>query len=374
MPAHSSGRRSIRRVVIAASAALGVVVAAEPGEGQEVGVAAAPAARDSTGSFSNPLLPSGPDPWSIFHEGFYYYMHTTGGNLTVWKTRDITELGSAERKVVWTPPPTGPYSKDIWAPEIHFLDGKWYIYFAADAGTNATHRMWVLENSSRDPLQGEWVLKGKIADPSDRWAIDGSVFEHAGRRYFVWSGWEGDENGTQSIYIARMKNPWTLDGKRVRISTPTYPWEKVGDIRRARPTDGPPHVDVNEGPQFLTRSGRVFLIYSASGCWTDYYVLGMLTARPGANLLDPSSWSKSPRPVFEASPEGKAYAPGHNSFFKSPDGKQDWILYHANPEAGQGCGRNRSPRAQPFTWKPDGTPDFGRPIPIGEPLNKPSGP
>jgi len=56
------------------------------------------------------------------------------------------------------------------------------------------------------------------------------------------------------------------------------------------------------------------------------------------------------------------YAPGHNSFFKSPDGKQDWILYHANNEPGQGCGRFRSPRTQPFTWTKEGLPNFGVPV------------
>ncbi|MEJ7713251.1 MAG: family 43 glycosylhydrolase [Pyrinomonadaceae bacterium] len=108
----------------------------------------------SSETFTNPLLPSGADPWSIYRDGFYYYMHTTGRNLTIWKTRNIADLKSAQKKVVWTPPAQGAYSKDIWAPELHHLRGKWYIYFAADAGTNQTHRLWVLENSSIDPLAG----------------------------------------------------------------------------------------------------------------------------------------------------------------------------------------------------------------------------
>src|SRR5947209_3495547 len=116
--------------------------------------------------FTNPLLPSGADPWIIARDGFYYYMQTTGNNLTIWKTQDVTDLKSATKKVVWTPPPSGPYSHDIWAPELHFLAGKWYIYFAGDDGRNETHRMWVLENASPDPLGGDWVMKGKVADRS----------------------------------------------------------------------------------------------------------------------------------------------------------------------------------------------------------------
>ncbi|MGI9105798.1 MAG: glycoside hydrolase family 43 protein [Pyrinomonadaceae bacterium] len=327
----------------------------------------------SAKTFTNPLLSSGADPWNIYKDGYYYYMHTTGRNLTIWKTRSIADLPKAEKRVVWTPPEGMPYSKDIWAPELHYLEGKWYIYFAADAGTNQTHRLWVLENSSPDPLRGTWTMKGKLTDATDKWAIDGSVFADKGQLYLVWSGWEGDENGVQSIYIARLKNPWTVDGKRVRLTAPEYPWEKVGDILDWKTSDNPPHVDVNEGPQILKRGDKLFLVYSASGCWTENYSLGMLTAQTDGDLLDPATWRKSPRAVFQPSPPARAYGTGHNSFFKSPDGTEDWILYHANAEPGQGCGTHRSPRAQKFTWKLDGTPDFGEPLPINTRLPRPSG-
>lgn len=296
-------------------------------------------------------------------------MNSTGDNLTIWKTRDITELKDAEKKVVWIPPKTGPDSHQIWAPELHFLDAKWYIYFAADAGTNESHRIFVLENSSVDPLQGNWILKGKLALPSDRWAIDPTVFDENKKLYILWSGWAGDENGTQSLYIARLKNPWIVTGKRVMLSTPQYPWEKVGDL----PDDHPPHVDVNEGPEILKHRDKIFLVYSASGCWTDHYALGMLVASAGSNPMNPKSWKKMPEPVFNGLVQAHAFGTGHNTFFRSPDGKQDWILYHANSNPHEGCGSDRSPRAQPFTWNTDGTPNFGEPIPIGTPLAKPSG-
>jgi GH43 family beta-xylosidase len=315
----------------------------------------------------NPLLPSGPDPWVEYKDGFYYYMNTTATNLTLWKTRNMAELKTAEKKVVWTPPKSGPYSHDIWAPEIHFLAGKWYIYFSGDEKDNQTHRVWVLENGNADPLQGEWVMKGQLSDDSNKWEIDGSVFEDAGKLYFIWSGWEGDENGTQSIYIARMSNPWTVESRRTRVSTPEYPWEKVGDMPANLLPGNPPHIDVNEGPEILKHDNKVFLVYSASACWTDNYALGMLTTTSGSDLLDAKSWTKSPQPVFQENPAAHVYATGHNSFFKSPDGR-DWILYHANSEPHQGCGWHRAPHAQPFTWRSDGTPDFGKPIAAGVPI------
>jgi len=331
-----------------------------------------PGAAQTAETFTNPLLESGADPWVTFHNGFYYYMNTTGVNLTIWRTRDVTDLSGAEKKVVWVPPAEGPYSHDIWAPELHRLKGKWYIYFAADAGTNETHRIWVLENGARDPLTGTWQLRGKVADESDKWAIDASVFEHRRRIYVVWSGWEGNRNGAQNIYIARLEKPWKVEGNRVLISKPELPWETIGDLRTPQP-GGITHVNVNEGPEILQHDHKIFLTYSASGCWTDNYALGLLTASDKADVLKPLSWRKSPKPVFSESPKAHAYGTGHNSFFRSPDRKQNWIIYHANPEPHEGCGRYRSPRAQPFTFDTDGLPDFGTPIPIDVPLKKPSG-
>ncbi len=326
------------------------------------------------GSFTNPLLPSGADPAVVERDGVYYYMQTTHNNLTIWKTRDLTDLVHAEKKVVWTAPDDGPYAKEVWAPELHFVKGKWYIYFTADAGTNDTHRLWVLENSGLDPLAGTWTMKGKLADSSDKWAIDPSVFTVGRKDYVLWSGWRGDDNITQNIFIARLKNPWTIKGHGTVLSTPQYPWEKVGDLDTGAHGVVPvPHVDVNEGPEILEHGDKIFLIYSASGCWTNYYELGMLTASVSSNLLKPSSWTKSPKAVFWESPEAGVFAPGHNTFFQSPDGTEDWILYHANSAAGQGCGRLRSPRAQKISWRPDGTPDFGRPLATNQPIVKPSG-
>ncbi len=320
-------------------------------------------------TFTNPLLPAGADPWCIFKNGFYYYTHTTGKNITIWKTKSIAQLGTAQKKIVFTPPATGPFSKEIWAPEIHFLRGKWYIYFAADSGNNVDHRLWVLENDAADPLDGEWKVKGKLTTPGDKWSIDGSVYEHNKELYLIWSGWEGDINFQQNIYICAMINPWTTTGERVKLSAPKLPWETHGDLDN--PNDVP-HVSVNEGPQILASNDKLFLIYSASGCWTEFYALGMLTASAESNLMDAASWEKSPQPVFKKNDANKVFAPGHNSFFKSPDGKEDWILYHANNKEGEGCGEFRSPRAQRFLWKPDGSPDFGIPVNTSQAIKIPS--
>jgi GH43 family beta-xylosidase len=328
----------------------------------QTGAVDAPAAKAET--FTNPLLHRGPDPWVVYWKGFYYYSNSEGRDLVLRKTSDITDLRDAEVKAVWTPEEGHAWSKEVWAPELHRWGKKWFIYFAADAGENATHRIYVVENDNDDPMQGTWTLDGKVSDTTDRWAIDPTLFELRGQHYLVWSGWKGAVDGEQDLFIAHMKNPRTIDSPRTLISQPTYDWETHGDLPGR-------HVSVNEGPEFLAHGKKMFIVYSASGCWTDFYSLGALEADAHANPMDAKSWTKIDHPLLSTDAEAHAYSPGHNGFFTSPDGKQEWIIYHANPGPGMGCKGMRSPRIQRFTWGEDGRPDFGRPVGLGESLEKP---
>ena len=319
----------------------------------------------SADSFVNPLLSSGPDPWVIKRNDQYYYTHTLGNRIGIWKTTKMSALKSATQTIVWTAPATGPNSKNIWAPELHFIDNKWYIYYTAGSSSDlATQRTFVLENTNADPTTGTWTDKGQIRDAAaDFFAIDGTVLSYNGKNYFAWSGHAFPADNTQRLYVAAMSNPWTLETSRTLVSSPDYAWEKAG---------APPAV--NEGPEFITNpQGQLLLVYSASGCWTDDYALGILKLKAGGDPLVATDWTKLATPVFVKQPANGAYGPGHNSFFKSADGQEDWILYHANPAAGQGCQDNRSPRMQRFTWNADGTPNFGAPVKININIKKPSG-
>ena len=328
----------------------------------------APPARPTggaTNSFTDPLLEAGPDPWVVYWKGFYYYSNSSGTNLTLRKTADITDLRHAEKKAVWTPEPGHGWSKEVWAPELHRWGNKWYIYFAADAGDNSSHRIYVVENEKDDPIQGTWTLRGEVNTPDDHWAIDPTIFELHGQHYLVWSGWKGPDDGEQDLYLAHMSNPWTLDSPRTLISKPTLPWETHGDLPGR-------HVNVNEGPEFISHGDKMFIVFSASGCWTDFYELGVLEAKVTADPLDANSWAKIDHPFFTTDPGAGAFGPGHNGFFKSPNGKEDWIIYHANPGPHEGCENLRSPRIQKFTWNELGEPRLGRPVPLGAPLEKPA--
>lgn len=309
--------------------------------------------------FTKPLLPSGPDPWVTREGEYYFYMHTLGDRLAIWKTRDITDLRHAEHKTIWMPPASGPNAQSIWAPELHRIDGKWYVYYTAAASghdDDAHRAVFVLENASEDPLDGEWLDRGRI---NTRYpGIDGTTFSHKGRRYFIYSPYVGPDS---VLAISRMSDPVTLTGSEVILARPEEPWERLGGRQ------------ILEGPEFLLGpKDDLFLVYSASACWSDDYALGMLRAPAGSDPLDATVWSKSRTPVFTKSPENGVFAPGHNGFFTSPDGKEHWIIFHANPGPDMKCTPRRAPRIQPFHFDSDGAPVFGKPVSSEQQLQKPA--
>jgi GH43 family beta-xylosidase len=323
---------------------------------------------DRSGMFTNPIAEHGHDPWVILKDGWYYYCRVIPGNrIAVSRTRHLPLIDRTPRSVVWSPPPNTPYSHNVWAPELHYLQGAWYIYFAADDGRNENHRMYVLEGTTQDPLD-PFEFRGQITDPTNRWAIDGTVLKMPvapasgrctggtpvpPRLYFIWSGWEGTQNVQQNLYIAPMRDPLAIDGPRVLISEPEHPWERIGSPR------------VNEGPQVLWSPDgeHLHIIYSASGSWTDDYCLGRLTWT-GGDVLDRASWVKHPEPVFRRTE--RVFGPGHASFTTSHGRLQHWIVYHAAKR--QGSGWDRDVRTQRFSWRRDGTPDFGTPLAPGVPI------
>lgn len=302
--------------------------------------------------YTNPVKASGADPWVILVKDTYYLIWSDGSkNLYISKSDSLTDWDTAEETLIYTAPDSGEMCAELWAPELFFLEGRWYVYYAADDGDNANHRMYVLQGGSNpdDPLDGEYIFKSKIADEAcDRWAIDGTVFTWNEEMYFVWSGWDGFQNVAQNLYIAKMSNPWTLSTGRVCISVPEYDWEKNGN------------PFVNEGPEVLIKNDKVHIVYSASGSWTDDYCLGCLTCDDG-DFLNPEAWEKSLQPLF--SKTNYVFGVGHASFVKSKDGTRDYIVYHAARQSGAGWDRNV--RVQLFTWTAKDYPYFGEPAAPG---------
>lgn len=307
-------------------------------------------------TLDNPLIEQRADPFVYHHSDGYYYMMGTVpeyDRLEIRRATSIQTLDDATPVTIWKAHSSGVMANHIWAPELHYIDGAWYIYFAAGSSSNSWDiRIYVLQNTAANPLAGEWVEKGEMQGVDDygfdsKFALDATTFKLFGKRYLIWA----QKNPSDSnLYIATMANPWTLNSTPVMISRPEFDWERQ-------------RYAVNEGPAVLVRHGRVFVTYSASGTGAEYR-MGMLWASQFTNLLNPEAWHKSEQPVFFTADFNNQYGPGHNSFTQAPDGT-DIMIYHArNYEHINGDplhDPNRHMRAKIITWSLFGMPKFGFP-------------
>lgn len=306
----------------------------------------------------NPLIVQRADPFVVRHEGYYYFTASVPSydRIELRRSPTLAGLASAPTVDVWRKPDSGPLSELIWAPELHRIDGAWFVYFAAAPSREIKdqlfqHRIYALSTGADNPLEGSWELRGRVDTGMDTFCLDSTSFEHRGLRYFVWAQKDPSIPGNSNLYMARLETPTRLATQPVLLSKPEYDWE----IRGFR---------VNEGPAALVRRGKVFLSYSASAT-DENYCVGLLHADEDADLLEPRSWRKSPAPVFSTCREGKIFGPGHNSFTVSEDGATDILVYHARTYT-EIVGDplwdpNRHTFAKNLKWDADGMPVFGKP-------------
>lgn len=335
-------------------------------------------------TFTNPIAGI-PDPWIIKHGDLYYFCKADGKGLNIAKSDKLTGFPTTTR--VWNAPTDNGNNKpwnvaELWAPELHHIDGRWYIYYAAgrpqaESGSYKYQRSGVLRAKTDDPM-GAWEDLGMLYTGDDykagivptadntHYAIDLGVFKLKDQLYAVWSG-NPVGSGDQWLYIAKMENPYTISSSRVAISKPDKTWELYSG-------------KVNEGPAFLENKekGKFFVVYSCNGSWTKQYRLGCLELDINSDPLIASNWKKLPNEVFyrddnTVSPTSGVNGVGHCCFTKSPDETEDWIVYHVKAFNESGWS-NRHTFIQKFSWKEDdGTPYFGKPVAWGEALALPSG-
>ena len=297
------------------------------------------------------------DPYVYKHtDGTYYFTASLPDydGIALRKADKLFDLKDAPEKIIWKKHDKGIMSFHVWAPELHFIFGKWYIYFAAgDVDDIWAIRPYVLECKGDDPFNDEWIEKGMMQcsdeDPFSfrAFSLDATVLENHGEYYFIWAEKVGVGKQISNLYIARMESATKLSTVQVLLTTPDYDWERVG-------------FWVNEGPAFIKHDGKIYMTYSASETGVAYCI-GMLSADENDDLLDPKSWTKRRMPVLKTSEELKIYGPGHNSFTVNDEG-EPVMIYHARTEA-EIVGNplynpNRHAMVMKVKWNESGEPSY----------------
>ncbi|WP_279583123.1 glycoside hydrolase family 43 protein [Fodinicola feengrottensis] len=315
-----------------------------------VGAPATEAATIST-TFRNPLNP-GPDPFMTWYQGNYYLSTTQGDAIRIWKASSLNLLLlAAPAHQVWTDNDASR-NQQMWAPEFYLVNGHWYIYYTADNGTDANHRVYVVESSGTDPL-GPYHFKAKLQPPNlNQWGIDPTLLQRNGSLYL---GFSSKFNGNNSLYIAPLWNPWTVSGNGVYL-----------------PAAGCTTDTVREAPEFVHSGGKTWLVYSTCDTGKPDYQLWEQSLNDGADPLVASNWVQHSGAVFSRNDSAGVYGPGHNAFFTSPDGSQTWMVYGAkNTSAYTYDGRTT--RAQKIGFNADGSPNLGSPLAAGATQSLPAG-
>ena len=334
-------------------------------------------ANEERNSFTT-LITDYPDPFLVFDQsnGRYILTGTGGPGIAIKSSPTLEGLRSAVKVQIYFPEQGEGPDQHLWAPEIHKLNGKWYVYFTGhrvgekSKGIQSKQRMHVLECTADDPVSGEWIYKGKVGGTEEKHGIDGTVFELNDQLYYVWSGPPKGSQIGQSTWIAPMVNPWTLADKWSNIAKVGRSWEGSVSL---------PIFGIMEGQEVIRSKGKVYLAYSTFGYLDDRYRIGMLVMDENDDPMDRKSWTKMKGPVFEQNKAENVYSTGHHCFFKSPDGKEDWFMYHARSTS-IGLRMKWTPdipkrycRVQQLSFDAEGMPLFGRPINGGTTQRAPSG-
>lgn len=274
---------------------------------------------------TTPIVEQRADPFVYKHSDGYYYFTASVPSydlIELRRAKSIDQLSTAETYHVWHKHDTGPMSQHVWAPEIHYLDGKWYIYFAASEVDDIWKlRPYVLECLGQDPLNDEWIELGQMqaADGDEKsfidFSLDATIFENKGKRYFCWAEKTGGQFAASNLYLAEMESPIKLRTTQFMLTTPDYDWERI-------------EFWVNEGPAVIKNKGKIYITFSASATGACY-CMGMMEADADADLLDRNTWKKSRYPVLETDIEKKIFGPGHNCFTVAEDDLTPICVYHA---------------------------------------------
>jgi arabinan endo-1,5-alpha-L-arabinosidase len=323
--------------------------------GCAVGTKQADGASTSKSYYTNPVYPAlMPDPSVIKYGNYYYAAGTTGHDrkadgriFTLLRSRNLVDWEQLGGALV---PPFTNTALEYWAPELTSNEGKYYLYYAV-GGIEPEKFANRVAVSSRP--EGPYTDVGvQLVDcESNRFTIDPFPFRDSdGQWYFFYARNFTNETaqthpGT-AIVVDRLVDMTRLAGDCHVVVRAQHDWTLYGAHRRMDVYDRTFDWHTIEGPCVVKHAGRIYCFYSGANWQTDRYGVDYVVAD---NPLGPYSEGGDHARVLYGIP-GHVRGPGHHSIVFGPDGRTQYILYHAwDPQM-----KERQMCADKLQWTADG--------------------
>lgn len=326
-------------------------------------------------TFTDPFIERRADPHIIKGDDGYYYFTASypmvGGKdpngydrVILRRATTIEGLASAEEVVIWNEKDSDISFRYVWAPEIHNINGTWYILFTTSKERNNVWGirpiMIACNQGDKDPINpANWEKIGHYCVPVEGdnvafsgFSLDMTYFENNGKHYVAWA----EKPNTSNILIASVDadEPWRMTSKSVLLSKPEFAWEWKGSIW------------VNEGPAVIKNDDMIYLAFSAASV-DESYCMSILSINKNNDLLDVSKWTKTPYPLLASTDLVKQVGPGHNSFTVDQYGNPLLVFHSRTVDEVCGAGDQgdgglfdpgRHARIKGVNFAIDGTPIF----------------
>lgn len=325
------------------------------GWGCSIGSGSSSAAQAGASAYTNPVYAgSMPDPSVIRHKGFYYAFGTTGNGrlsdgriFTALRSRNLVaweQLGGALM------PPSPNRRVQYWAPEVTFDRGTFYLYYAM--GGIETEKFELRVATSHQP-EGPYVDTGtKLVDcETNRFTIDAFPFKDDDGQWYLFyarnftNAEPGLHPGT-ALVVDRLIDMTRLAGDCHVVVRARYDWTLYEANRRMDVYDATFDWHTIEGPCVVERNGRYYCFYSGANYQTGRYGVDYVVAD---HPLGPYTGQGDHARVLHSAP-GQVRGPGHHSIVPSPNGKAQYLIYHAWDPAM----RTRWMCLDKLLWTPDG--------------------
>ena len=271
------------------------------------------------------------DPFVLEHNGEYHAYGTVPlGKLSipVMHSRDLT---------AWRPLGDALALGDdafeaLWAPEVAYDNGVFYMYYSAGGAEGQGHRLRVATASHP---AGPFEDSGEILTPDEPFAIDAHPFRDGrdGEWYLYYCRDflepDGEDRVGTGIVVDRLVGMTRLAGERRTVVRPHAEWQLFERQRHwyGRVWDW----YTAEGPFVREHGGRYYCFYSG-GAWKEpNYGVGYVVADDPVGPFVREPGAEGPE-ILRTRP-GRVIGPGHASIARAPDRSSDYLVYHAwDPE------------------------------------------